>query len=137
VSTRQDFDFMPGDYQAFGQRSRVILHPADAVARDGDDTNPHGPKMLMRRTPTRPQCAPRAGQPREAVPPRWPTTEGSVKSSRLESALIRHAVTVTSVSDVVSPPSTCDLVERLTTQAEAAQLTACDDELVSIRSCRS
>jgi hypothetical protein len=42
VASRHDVDLMPSIYQALGERSRMVLHPADAVARTGDFQKPHG-----------------------------------------------------------------------------------------------
>ena len=49
VTSRDDLDVMPGDRKASRQQSGVILHSSDAVARDGDNANPHRPSMLVRR----------------------------------------------------------------------------------------
>jgi hypothetical protein len=58
VNSRHDLDFMPCGHKTFCERSRVILHPADVVAGNGDDADSHGPRMLTR--PTRPLIAPAA-----------------------------------------------------------------------------
>ena len=39
-------DVVPGSHEPSGQRPRVILHAADAVAGNGDDADPHGSPML-------------------------------------------------------------------------------------------
>ena len=46
MTTRHDLDVVPGSHEPSGQRPRVILHAADAVAGNGDDADPHGPPML-------------------------------------------------------------------------------------------
>lgn len=59
VTSRDDLDVMPGDDKASRQRSGVILHSSDAVARDGDDANPHRSSMLVRLTSPRSRSRPR------------------------------------------------------------------------------
>jgi hypothetical protein len=49
MASRHDLDFVLCRHEAFGERSRVILHAADVVAGNGDDADPHGPRMLPRR----------------------------------------------------------------------------------------
>jgi hypothetical protein len=46
MTSRHDLDVMPGSHEPSGQRPRVILHAADVVAGNGDDADPHGPRML-------------------------------------------------------------------------------------------
>src|SRR5437764_11327437 len=46
MTSRHDLDVMPGSHERSGQRPRVILHAADVVAGNGDDADPHGPRML-------------------------------------------------------------------------------------------
>jgi len=46
MTTRHDLDVVPGSHEPSGQRPRVILHAADAVAGNGDDADPHGSPML-------------------------------------------------------------------------------------------
>ena len=56
MTTRHDLDVVPGSHEPSGQRPRVILHAADAVAGNGDDADPHGPPMLAETAiPTRGQ----------------------------------------------------------------------------------
>jgi hypothetical protein len=49
VPCRDDVNVMAGGYEACRKRSRVILHASDAVARNGNDANPHRSRMLVRR----------------------------------------------------------------------------------------
>jgi hypothetical protein len=46
VAGRDDLDFLAGRREPFGKRARVILHPADGVARDRHDADPHGRSIL-------------------------------------------------------------------------------------------
>jgi hypothetical protein len=117
VTSRDDLDVMPGDDKASRQQSGVILHSSDAVARDGDDANPHRPSML---------CG-GAGPDRVAV---------------LGSGPLRQAVTVSCMDNVASHPradalvEVDDVLESLARRAGAQMLTFIDG-LVDGRPCRT
>ena len=88
MTSRDDLDVMPGDDKASRQRSGVILHSSDAVARDGDDANPHRSSMLVRLTSPRSRSRPRG----------WPLS----------------FVTVSCMDSVASHPEVDALVKRRT-----------------------
>jgi hypothetical protein len=46
VLRRDDVDFVARLDKALRKGARMVLHAAYAVARDSDDTNPHGRAML-------------------------------------------------------------------------------------------
>ena len=83
VPGRDDVNVMAGGYETFRKRSRVILHSSDAVARNGDEANPHRSRMLVSR---RAQASIRRSRDNEAPP-------------------IRRCVTyVSCMSELVGPP---------------------------------
>ena len=57
VTSRHELDFMTCGHEPFCERSRVILHPADAVARDRDDAYAH--RLFSVVVPSGNACRPR------------------------------------------------------------------------------